>query len=108
MKEAAWNWITDNESQLIEISDKIWDLAELGLVEYKSSELLAKTLEENGFQVERGVAGMPTAFVATYDNGGPTIGIMGEYDALPGLSQERVTHKSPIVENLFMVQFLSC
>jgi aminobenzoyl-glutamate utilization protein B len=98
-KESAWKWVDDNREHLIEISDKIWELAELGLVEFKSAELLAKTLEENGFAVERGVADMPTAFVATYNQGGPTIGIMGEYDALPGVSQKAVSYKDPIIEN---------
>ncbi|MDF1540726.1 MAG: amidohydrolase, partial [Candidatus Thorarchaeota archaeon] len=98
-KESAWKWIENNSEHFIEISDKIWELAELGLVEYESSELLAKTLEENGFHVDRGVADMPTAFVATFENGGPTIGIMGEYDALPGISQNAVPYKDPTIEN---------
>ena len=71
MKEDAWRWISTNESILIDASDKIWNFAELGLVEYKSSELLAKTLEENGFRVQRGVADMPTAFVASWGSGKP-------------------------------------
>jgi len=97
-KEDAWNWIIENESHVVEISDKIWELAELGLQEFKSSALLADALEENGFVVERGIAGMPTAFMATYGSGHPIIGIMGEYDALPGLSQKAVPHKEPLVE----------
>ncbi len=97
-KEVAFGWISENESRIIEISDKIWEYAELGLIEYKSSKLLADTLEKAGFRVERGVAGMPTAFVATYGSGRPVIGIMGEYDALPGLSQKAVPWKEPIEE----------
>jgi len=97
-KEIALSWISENESRLIEISDKIWEYAELGLTEYKSSKLLADTLEKAGFKVERGVAGMPTAFVATYGSGRPVIGIMGEYDALPGLSQKAVPWREPIKE----------
>ncbi len=97
-KEVAFSWISENESRLIEISDKIWEYAELGLIEYKSSKLLADTLEKAGFKVERGVAGMPTAFVATYGSGRPVIGIMGEYDALPGLSQKKVPWREPIEE----------
>ncbi len=97
-KEDAWNWIIENESHVVEISDRIWELAELGLQEFKSSALLADTLEENGFVVERGIAGMPTAFMATYGSGHPIIGIMGEYDALPGLSQKAIPQKESLVE----------
>ncbi|MHA2125713.1 MAG: amidohydrolase [Promethearchaeota archaeon] len=80
------------------MSDKIWGFAELGFNEYKSSELLAKTLKENGFKVDMGVAEMPTAFVASYGNGKPTIGVLGEYDALPGLSQTAEWIKKPLKE----------
>lgn len=66
---------------------KIWDYAEVGYKEEKSSAVLQQTLKDNGFQVEAGVAGMPTAFVATYGSGSPVIGILAEFDALPGLSQ---------------------
>jgi aminobenzoyl-glutamate utilization protein B len=81
------------------ISDAIWSYAELGLQEYKSSALLAKTLEEEGFRVEMGLAGMPTCFVATYGSGSPQIGILGEYDALPMISQQAlVPEKAPLIE----------
>jgi aminobenzoyl-glutamate utilization protein B len=96
-KEKALEWISKNESRIIKISDKIWEWAELGLIEYKSSTLLADELEKAGFKVERGVAGMPTAFVASYGSGKPVIGIMGEYDALPGLSQKPIPKKEPLV-----------
>ena len=66
----------------------IWDYAEVGYKEVKSSALLQSTLKENGFSVEAGVAGIPTAFVATYGSGSPVIGILAEFDALPGLSQD--------------------
>jgi aminobenzoyl-glutamate utilization protein B len=69
------------------ISDAIWNYAELGMQEFRSSALLMKTLEEEGFKIEKGVAGMPTCFVATWGSGKPVIGILGEFDALPGLSQ---------------------
>ncbi|MHA2214246.1 MAG: amidohydrolase, partial [Candidatus Thorarchaeota archaeon] len=95
-KEIAWDWISENESQMIEVSDKVWELAELGLLEFKSAELIAKTLEEYGFTVERGVADMPTAFVATYGSGSPVIAINGEYDALPGLSQKAEAQQEPL------------
>ena len=89
-KECAFDWIENNKKSIIEISDKVWEFAELGLIESKSSALLAEELEKHGFKVERGIAGMPTAFVATWGEGKPVIGIMGEYDALPGLSQKKV------------------
>jgi len=95
-KECAFDWIENNKKRLIEISDKIWEFAELGLVEFKSSSLLAEELERHGFRVERGIADMPTAFVATWGEGKPVIGIMGEYDALPGLSQKKVPWKEPL------------
>jgi aminobenzoyl-glutamate utilization protein B len=72
------------------------EFAELGLVEFKSSSLLADELEKNGFKVERGIAEMPTAFIATWGERKPVIGIMGEYDALPGLSQKRTPWKEPL------------
>ena len=97
-KEKALEWISKNESRIIKISDKIWELAELGLMEYKSSALLADELEKAGFKVERGIAGMPTAFVASYGSGKPVIGIIGEYDALPGLSQKPIPKKEPLVQ----------
>jgi hypothetical protein len=75
------------------ISDSIWNFAELGMQEFKSSSLLIRTLEAEGFKVEKGVAGMPTCFVASWGNGKPVIGILGEFDALPGLSQ---TALSPV------------
>ena len=66
---------------------QIWDYAELGYLENKSSNLLANELEKNGFSIQKGLAGIPTSFVAEYNNGGPIIGILGEFDALPGLAQ---------------------
>jgi aminobenzoyl-glutamate utilization protein B len=75
---------------------QIWNYAELGYKETQSSALLQKLLRENGFSVEAGVAGIPTAFVATYGSGSPVIGILAEYDALPGLAQEAVAEKKSI------------
>jgi aminobenzoyl-glutamate utilization protein B len=89
----------DNQSaQLISISDKIWAAEETAFNEIQSSKLLADHAEANGFKVERGVAEMPTAFVATYGSGSPVIGILGEFDALPGLSQNTVPTKNPLHE----------
>ena len=69
------------------IAKRIWDYAEVGYQEYKSSKLLQETLKQEGFHLEIGVAGMPTAFVASYGQGSPVIGILGEFDALPGITQ---------------------
>lgn len=76
-----------------EIAQTIWDLAEMGYQEEKSAALLQKTLADAGFTINKGVAGIPTAFTAEYGSGAPIIGIMGEYDALPGLSQQAVPEK---------------
>ena len=95
-KQIAIKWVTQNKEKLREISDKIWSYAELGFVEFKSSQLLADELEKQDFKVDRGVAGIPTAFVGTWGKGKPVIGVMGEYDALPGLSQKAVPYKDPI------------
>jgi len=97
-KQKALNWISESERRIIEVSDKIWQFAELGLQEFKSSFLLAEELRKAGFKLEMGVAGMPTAFVATYGSGRPVIGVMGEYDALPGLSQKPLPTKEPLAE----------
>ncbi|HLY68768.1 MAG TPA: amidohydrolase [Puia sp.] len=74
----------------------IWGYAEVGFKETASSFLLQSTLKESGFTVETGVAGMPTAFVASYGKGKPVIGILAEFDALPGLSQDTTSVKTPI------------
>jgi len=98
VKETALSWIDDNEKRIIGMSDKAWEYAEVGLLEYKTSKLLADEVERHGFAVERGVAGMPTAFVATWGSGKPVIGVMGELDALAGVSQKAVPYKEPVVE----------
>ncbi len=91
--------VIDQRSQmLIEVSDALWEYAEIALLEYESSGLLIKTLEEEGFDVEGGVAGLPTAFVASYGSGKPIIGILAEYDALPGLSQDNKPYKKVRIE----------
>jgi len=98
VKEITWKWIDENREEFIQVSDKIWGYAELGLVETKSSKLIAETLEKHGFNVQLGVAGMPTGILATYGEGKPVIGLMGEYDALPGLSNKVVPRKEPLIE----------
>src|SRR6516165_4428844 len=78
-----------------EMARQIWGWAEPGYQEKRSAALLADALEKAGFKVQRGVAQIPTAFTATVGSGKPVIGIMGEYDALPGLSQEAVPFRQP-------------
>ena len=87
-KAAALSWLDSNGSTLSKVNRNIWGWAETGLEEVKSSKELQDLLSSNGFTVEAAVAGMPTAFVATYGSGQPVIGILAEYDALPGLSQD--------------------
>ena len=86
----AIEYIEEKRLHIIRISDDIWRFAEVGLHEHKSAECLAEALEKEGFCVAKGVAGMPTAFSATWGAGRPVIGFLGEYDALPGLSQKAV------------------
>lgn len=93
--------ITSVETQkiaMIEVSDGIWEAAETSLEEFKSSEYLINYAEKNGFKVEKGVAGIATAFTATYGQGKPVIGILGEYDANAGISQKRQPTREARVE----------
>jgi aminobenzoyl-glutamate utilization protein B len=90
--------IDRQSGQLIELSDRVWAFAETALREYESSALLADYAEAQGFEVTRGVAGLPTAFTARYGSGSPVIGVLGEYDALPGISQQASAVKQPLVE----------
>jgi aminobenzoyl-glutamate utilization protein B len=90
--------IEGHRAELIELADQVWHFAETALREERSAALLADFAEAEGFRVERGVAGMPTAFVASYGEGRPVIGIMGEYDALPGISQKAQTSQEAQVE----------
>ena len=85
--------INDNKDRYQDTAMSIWDLAELGYQEYESSEILQILLEDEGFFIEKGVAEIPTAFIASYGSGSPEIAILGEYDALPGLSQKSTPYK---------------
>lgn len=97
-KKAIIASVEKHKDNLIKISDEIWALAETAFEENKSAEILASYAEKQGFTVERGVAGMPTAFVATYGSGKPVISVLGEFDALPGLSQKAEPTKNPLNE----------
>ncbi|MFD7201939.1 amidohydrolase [Streptomyces sp. NPDC059893] len=97
-KSSALGWITSNSSRITGLNEEIWENAELSLREWNSSVAEAGFLEKTGFGVEFGTAGFPTAFTATfsYGSGGPVLGFSGEYDALPGLSQNKgVGHHDP-------------
>ena len=74
----------------------LWEYAEVGFKETKSSALIQAALSADGFAIEAGIAGIPTAFVATYGSGGPVIGIMAEFDALPGINQDALSSRVPI------------
>ncbi len=96
--EVATGWIERSRDRLIGISDRLWGWAEVGLQEYKSAGLLEDELGKAGFQVTSGVAGMPTAFTATWGSGKPVIGLLAEYDALPHLSQCASAECRPLSE----------
>ena len=97
-KKAIDASIKKHQKALIKISDEIWKNAELALEEHKSSKILADYAENNGFRLERAVAGMPTAFIATYGSGRPRIGILGEFDANAGISQKAQSTKEALNE----------
>ncbi len=97
-KKAVIASVENHKENLIKISDSIWTFAETAFNESKSAEVLAKYAEKNGLTVTRGVADIPTAFTATYGSGKPVISILGEFDALPGLSQNTVPTKDPRIE----------
>ena len=101
-KDAAVSWIDRNSDSIVGLNDRIWEFAEPSLAEWNSSWAEAEYLRARGFKIEWGSGGMPTAFVATFSNGTgkPVIGFSGEYDALPGLSQEKGNPQhSPLVYN---------
>lgn len=95
-KSAAANEIEQQYDHYKDVALKIWNYAEVGYKETKSSALLQDELKANGFRIEAGVAGIPTAFVASYGSGEPVIGILAEYDALPGIVQDAVPERKSI------------
>ncbi|MCO6360312.1 amidohydrolase [Roseivirga pacifica] len=90
--------LDDKASFYNDIAHQIWSNPELGYLEHNSSELLQHTLADAGFKVRAGVADIPTAFVAEWGSGGSVIGILAEFDALPGVSQKAVAHKEAVAE----------
>ena len=94
-KRAALETVDELAGEIRAMSDTLWELAETALLEHRSAEYLADLLESEGFTLERAVAGMPTAFVASFrhGSGGPVIGVLAEFDALPGVGNEPVPHR---------------
>ncbi|MGE0104462.1 MAG: amidohydrolase [Blastocatellales bacterium] len=97
-KEEAVSSIDKRMAEMTSLSDRIWAFAETALRENQSSQALAEYAERNGLRVTRGISGMPTAFTAEYGQGKPVIAILGEFDALPGISQKAQSKKEPLVE----------
>ncbi|ADD07586.1 M20 family amidohydrolase (homolog to p-aminobenzoyl-glutamate hydrolase subunit B) (plasmid) [Natrialba magadii ATCC 43099] len=95
-KSTLFGRIDEYEPQLKRIAQDLWENPELGLHEEESAKILISALDEEGFEIETGIGGMPTAFIASYGDGEPAIGILGEYDALPGLSQDVSANREPV------------
>ena len=92
--------IDDKRSLYTQISDQIWEFAETRFEEFRSADLLSEAMEKEGFEVKKGIAGLETGFIASYGSGHPVIAILGEYDALAGLSQQASSNKfEPILKN---------
>jgi aminobenzoyl-glutamate utilization protein B len=98
IKKSVLASVETQQRELVALSDRIWEAAETALHEEQSAKVLADYAEAKGFTVARGVAGLPTAIVASYGEGRPVIAIMGEYDALPGISQKASAVKEPYRE----------
>ena len=97
-KEALLKQMDARAGHYGDVSRKIWEFAEVGYKEQKSAELLKSELRQAGFTVQDNVAEIPTAFTASWGQGKPVIAVLGEYDALPGLSQEAIPERKPIVD----------
>ncbi len=96
-KAAVLASVEKHQQELIRLSDQVWGFAETAMKENKSAKVLADYAEAQGFRVTRGVAQIPTAFIAEYGSGKPIIGILGEFDALPGLSQKAQATKEALL-----------
>jgi aminobenzoyl-glutamate utilization protein B len=90
--------IEQKRDKIIGLSDKIWACPEIYFEELQSSEYLCMALEDEGFQVEREIAGLQTGFIGSYGNGKPIVAILGEFDALTGLSQKKgLAEHAPVI-----------
>ena len=98
-KEFVLNAISRKQDLVVEVSDRIFDFAETGVHEFETAKLYQQVLEKEGFSVERNLAGIQTAFSGRFGHGKPVVGILGEFDALSGLSQESESiEKVPVCE----------
>ena len=96
-KQRLDEFIDANKALFTDMSDKIWEYAEIRFLEHRSAALLSQALEQEGFAVRRGIAGLDTAFMASFGTGKPVVAFLGEYDALAGLSQiGGVAEKRPV------------
>ncbi|WP_435320947.1 amidohydrolase [Haloarchaeobius sp. TZWSO28] len=95
-KAELFDWIEEEHDHITDICRDIWEHPQLGMHETYASSVLQGALSAEGFSVETGTGGLPTAFVASYGDGDPTIGILGEFDALPGLSQRATADRDPV------------
>ncbi|MBB3612711.1 M20 family metallopeptidase [Rhizobium sp. BK602] len=97
--DGVWEIVERKRAAFFALSDRIWDIPETNYLEYRSAEEHVRLLESEGFRVERGIAGLPTAVMGEAGEGGPVIAILGEFDALPGLSQEAgIAEERPLVD----------
>ena len=94
--DSILDFIDGRYEDTAKLARTIWEYAEVGYQETRSSTLLQETLSGEGFTIEAGVASIPTAFVATHGNGGPVIAILAEFDALPGINQDSIPTRLPI------------
>jgi aminobenzoyl-glutamate utilization protein B len=97
LRARAFDVVDERAEQLYALGDRIWRFAETSLTESRSSAAVADFLEANGFLVERGVGGIPTAFTARFGHGAPVVGILAEFDALPGISNEAEPRRAALV-----------
>ena len=103
VQETMQQYLDQEDEKLSYLAKAIWDHPEIGLQESYAANLLSTELAEAGFTIERGVGQMPTAFVASWGSGRPIIGILGEYDALPGLSQQVTTTVEAMMKATTMI-----
>ena len=96
--DAVWDIVEKKRAEFFALSDRIWGIPETNYLEYQSADEHARMLADQGFRVERGIAGLPTAVMGEAGEGGPVIAILGEFDALPGLSQEAgIAEERPLI-----------
>lgn len=98
-KESILNWINNNQNIFTDMAQKIWENPQVAYEEKFAFELQVSALRDAGFQIKSNIGGVPTAFVAEYGTGNPVIGILGEFDALPGLSQTVSSIKTEVIPN---------